>query len=62
MRRMPLWRILSLRSVLSSKFCTKESLIKTIESKRTVIETCAYNLLSKGFKESFLAQQITIKI
>lgn len=47
---------------MSSKFCTRESLIKTIKSKRTVIEMYAYNLLSKGFKESLLAQQITIKI
>jgi hypothetical protein len=55
-------KILSLRNVLSNKFCIRESLIKTLKNKRIVIEMCAYNLLSKGYKELFRAQQTTIKI
>lgn len=47
---------------MSSKFCTRESLIKTLKSKKIVIEMYAYSLLSKDYKELFLVKWITIKI
>jgi hypothetical protein len=47
---------------LSSKFCTRESLTKTLKSKRIVIEMYAYSLHSKDYKELFRAKQTTIKI
>ena len=47
---------------MSSRFCIRESLIKTLKSKRIVIEMYAYSLHSKDYKELFQAKQITIKI